>query len=113
MKPQTTLGMAASSSMTIFSVSFSLRAAKLGDENRRAETERHRHDHGQHGHAERADQQREDAVAHIGHGGRIPFRAEKKLAELEVLALEDRRASRKMKKKIATTKMTALTPLNG
>ena len=41
MKPQTTLGMAASSSMTIFSVSVTRGAAELGEVDRRAEAERH------------------------------------------------------------------------
>ena len=85
MKPQTTLGMAASSSMTILSVSLSLRAAELGDEDGRAQTERHRDDHGQHRDAERADDQRQHAVAHVGLRGGIPFRAEQELAEAELV----------------------------
>ena len=52
--------------MTIFSVSRSFGAAELGHEDGRAQPERDRQSHRQHRHAERADEQRQRAVAHVG-----------------------------------------------
>ena len=66
MNPQTTEGMAASSSMSDLQRFLELAAAELGDVDRRPQPQRHRQQHGQAGHRQRAHQQREGAELRSG-----------------------------------------------
>src|SRR5207302_11393248 len=59
--------------------------AEFGDEYCRADSERHGIQHGQHGDACRASDQRQHAVAHVALRRRIPLGATEKFKELEAV----------------------------